>query len=93
MGGGNDLYKHAMTWKEQIAGAFGFGTAPFALHQSDEDLAKEAIRTAKAEGATRDEFAREIALYARKYVSSEGFLRERLRQDSAALDKLWKVSR
>jgi hypothetical protein len=93
VGNGNDLYKQAMTWKEQIAGAFGFGTAPFALHQSDEDLAKVAIQTAKAEGATREEFAREIALYARKYVSSEGLLRERLRQDSAALEKLWKVSR
>ena len=93
MGGGNDLYKQGMTWREQIAGAFGFGTAPFAVHRSDEDLAKAAIRTAKAEGATREEFAHEIALYARKYVSSEGILRERLRQDSATLDKLWKVGR
>jgi hypothetical protein len=38
-------------------------------------------------------FAREIALYARKYVSSESALRERLRRDSATLDKLWKVER
>lgn len=82
-----------MTWKEQIAGAFGFGTAPFAMHRSDEDLAKEAIRTAKAQGATREEFGREIALYARKYISSEGILRERLRQDSEKLEKLWKVGR
>lgn len=94
MATGNALYKQAMTtWKEQIPGAFGFGTAPFALHQSDEDLAKLAIQTAKDEGATREEFAREIALYARKYVSSEGLLRDRLRQDSEALDRLWKVSR
>jgi len=89
--GSNDLYKQAMTWRDQIAGAFGFGTAPFALHRSDADLAKAAIRSAKAEGATREDFAREIALYARKYVSSEGILRERLRQDSATLDRLWKV--
>ncbi len=81
-----------MTWKDQIAGAFGFGTAPFAMHNADEQLAKAAIRAAKAEGATRDDFAGEIALYARKYVSSENVLRERLRQDSAKLDKLWKVS-
>jgi hypothetical protein len=82
-----------MTWREQIAGAFGFGTAPFAAHRSDQDLAREAIRTAKTEGVTREEFAREIALYAKKYISSESVLRERLRQDSEALDKLWKVSR
>lgn len=82
-----------MTWREQIAGAFGFGTAPFAVHRSDQDLAKAAIRQAKAEGASREEFALEIGLYARKYISSEGVLRERLRQDSAMLDKLWKASR
>jgi len=82
-----------MSWREQIAGAFGFGTAPFAAHRSDQDVAREAIKAAKAEGASREEFAREIALYARKYISSESVLRERLRQDSAALDKLWKVSR
>jgi hypothetical protein len=82
-----------MSWREQIAGAFGFGTAPFATHRSDQDMAKHAIRAAKAAGASRDEFAREIAQYARKYISSEGVLRERLRQDSEMLDKLWKVSR
>ena len=82
-----------MSWREQIAGAFGFGTAPFAAHRSDQDVAREAIKAAKAEGASREEFAREIALYARKYISSESVLRERLRQDSAMLDKLWKVSR
>jgi hypothetical protein len=82
-----------MSWREQIAGAFGFGTAPFAAHRSDQDVAREAIKAAKAQGATREEFAQEIALYARKYISSESVLRERLRQDSAALDRLWKVSR
>ena len=82
-----------MSWREQIAGAFGFGTAPFAAHRPDQDVAREAIKAAKAQGATREEFAQEIALYARKYISSESVLRERLRQDSAALDKLWKVSR
>jgi hypothetical protein len=91
--GSNDLYKQAMTWREQIAGTFGFGTAPFALHRADEDLAKEAIRAAKAEGASREQFAHEIALYAKKYISSEGILRERLRRDSATLEKLWKISR
>ncbi len=82
-----------MTWREQIAGAFGFGTAPFALHRPDADLAKAAIRSAKAQGVSREDFAREIALYARKYISSEGTLRERLRQDAETLDKLWKTAR
>jgi len=82
-----------MAWRDDIAGAFGFGTAPFAAHRSDQDLARRAIRMAKTEGVSREEFAREIALYARKYISSESVLRERLRQDSAALDRLWKVRR
>ncbi|WP_300782411.1 hypothetical protein [Enhydrobacter sp.] len=47
-----------MTWKGRIAGALGFGTVPFALHRSDADLAKAAIRGAKADdGATCEDFA------------------------------------
>jgi hypothetical protein len=46
-----------MTWKGRIAGALGFGTVLFALHRSDADLAKAAIRGAKADGATREDFA------------------------------------
>jgi hypothetical protein len=81
-----------MAWKDQIAGSFGFGTAPFASYALDQDLAEEAIKAAKAEGATRDEFAHEIAMYPRKYIKSEQVLRERLREDSARLDELWKIS-
>jgi len=91
--GRTNLYNQPMTWKEQIAGAFGFRTAPFALHRSDANIARAAIRAAKADGATREDFAHEIALYARKYVGSEGDLRDRLRRDSETLDKLWKPSR
>ena len=82
-----------MAWKDQIAGSFGFGTAPFAAYRSDQDFAEEAIKAAKAEGATREEFAREIAAYPRKYIKSDQMLRERIRADSAKLDKLWKVKR
>jgi hypothetical protein len=81
-----------MAWKDQIAGSFGFGTAPFASYALDQDLAEEAIKAAKAEGATRDEVAHEIAMYPRKYIKSEQVLRERLREDSARLDELWKIS-
>ncbi len=82
-----------MAWKDQIAGSFGFGTAPFAAHRADQDLAEEAIKAAKAEGATREEFALEIAAYPRKYIKSDQMLRERISADSAKLDKLWKVQR
>jgi hypothetical protein len=80
-----------MTWKDQIAGSFGFGTAPFAANRLDEDRAKEAIRSAKAEGASREEFAKAIALYACKY--NENVQRERIKRDGDRFDKLWRISR
>ncbi len=82
-----------MAWKDLISGSFGFGTAPFAAHRPDQDFADRAIKAAKAEGATREEFAQEIAAYPRKYIKSDQMLRERIRADSVTLDKLWKVSR
>ena len=82
-----------MAWKDLIAGSFGFGTAPFAAYPADLDFASQAVRAAKAEGATREEFAREIAAYPRKYIKSELVLRQRLIADSAMLDKVWKMPR
>lgn len=82
-----------MTWTDLIAACFGFGTAPFAANRPDEESAKEAIRIAKAQGATREQFAQEIAMYPRKYIKSEQVLRERLRADADRLDKLWKIPR
>ena len=82
-----------MAWTELVAGCFGFGTAPFADNRQDEELAKEAIAVAKAEGATREQFAQHIALYPRKYIRSEQVLRDRMREDAARLEKLWVVER
>ena len=82
-----------MAWTDLVAGCFGFGTAPFANNRLDEGVAKEAIAAAKAEGATRQEFAQLIAMYPRKYIKSEQVLRERLREDAERLDKLWTIPR
>lgn len=79
-----------MAWIDLIAGCFGYGTAPFASNPPDQDCAKEAIRVAKAEGATRAEFAHMISLYPRRYIKSEHVLRNRLREDSLRFEKLWK---
>lgn len=83
----------AMTWTNLVPACFGFGTAPFAANRPDEELAKEAIRLAKAQGATKEQFAQEIALYPRKYIKSEHILRARLKEDADRLDRLWKVRR
>ena len=82
-----------MAWTDHIAGSFGFGTAPFAKYEIDEEIAKTAIAAAKSEGVTREEFARHIAEYPGKYIRSEQALRERVRDDAARLDKLWKIPR
>ena len=82
-----------MAWTDLVAGCFGFGTAPFASNRQDEDIAIQAIAAAKAEGATRYEFAQLIATYPRKYIKSEQVLRERLREDAERLEKLWATPR
>jgi hypothetical protein len=81
-----------MTWKDQIAGSFGFGTAPFATNRVDADRAREAIKAAKAEGA-REEFAKAIAQYACKYNKNENVQRERIKRDGDTFAKLWTISR
>ena len=78
-----------MAWTDLVAGCFGFGTAPFASNRPDEESAKEAIAAAKAEGATRAEFAQLIAMYPRKYMKSDQLLHERIREDAARLDMRW----
>ena len=82
-----------MAWTDLVSGCFGFGTAPFASNRPDEDSARAAIAVARAEGATKAEFAQVIAMYPRKYIKSDQLLRERIRDDAARLDKLWKVAR
>jgi hypothetical protein len=82
-----------MAWTDHIAGSFGFGTAPFAKYQIDEEIAITAIAAAQSEGVTREEFARHIAEYPGKYIRSEQVLRERVRDDAATLEKLWKIPR
>ncbi len=82
-----------MAWTDHIAGSFGFGTAPFAKYQDDEEFALTAIAAAKSEGVTREEFARHISEYPGKYIRSDQALRERVRDDAATLDKLWDMPR
>ncbi|MDI1344174.1 MAG: hypothetical protein PSV22_08770 [Pseudolabrys sp.] len=81
-----------MAWTDLVSGCFGFGTAPFATNRPDEESAKEAIAAARAEGASKADFAQVIAMYPRKYIKSDQLLRERIREDAARLDKLWKVA-
>jgi len=71
----------------------GFAPPPSAANRPDHARPKKAVKAAKAEGATRAQFADMIAIYPRKYIKSEQVLRERTREDSARLEKLWKLRR
>ena len=82
-----------MAWTDMISGCFGFGTAPFAANPLDESVAKRAIAVARAEGATRHQFAQLVASYPGRYIKSTQVLRDRVREDEARLAKLWKVTR
>ena len=61
----------------------------------DRFLAASTINTVESNirytQVTREEFARHIAEYFGKYIRSEQVLRERVRDDAARLDQLWKV--
>ncbi|MEM8978229.1 MAG: hypothetical protein AAGD04_01995 [Pseudomonadota bacterium] len=51
------------TWQEQIPGCMAATTAPFGIHPKDKKRAQEAIASAKSNGATFDDFAKELVWY------------------------------
>jgi len=55
----------------------------------DADRAKAAIKAAKAAGASRDEFEKELVWHIYKRVTAPGALQNHLAQDVARLHKLW----
>ncbi len=58
-------------------------------HQKTRDVMQMFIR----KGASREEFAKAIALYACKYNKNENVQRERIKRDGDTFDKLWRIPR
>jgi hypothetical protein len=78
-----------MSWQKQVAGGFGANDCLFAVHSLDEKRAKDAIKAAKAAGATRDDFEKEMVWHIYKNVTADGALQGHLATELAKLDKLW----
>lgn len=54
------LRKRGAPWNALIPGCFGLMDANFALHPLDKERAKNAIRVAKASGASFEDFEKEL---------------------------------
>jgi hypothetical protein len=78
-----------MRWQDKVAGCFGNVDALFAVHPLDEKRAKEAIKDAKAAGATFKDFEKEIVWYCYQQVTAQGALQDHLTQQVARARKLW----
>jgi hypothetical protein len=76
-------------WQDLVPGCFGVEDHIFALHRADEDRAKEAIEKAKAAGAKKDDFEKELVWHVYKKVRDCQILCKRLKDQSKKLDELW----
>lgn len=80
-----------MSWQKRIEDGAGFGTVDkvFAGHLSDEKTAKEVIAEAKNEGATFEEFEKELVYYVYKHVTAQGLLEKHLAKTVDKAKTLW----
>jgi hypothetical protein len=78
------------TWQDRISGCFGHQDGRFAVHPLDEKRAKELIKEAKASGASRDDFEKEIERYLIVHATVKDGVRARLRYEAKeTLNELW----
>ncbi len=80
-----------MTWQERVPACFGNQDVIFAVHPLDSERAKEAIAAAKAAGASRDDFEKEMVWHIYKSVTAEGMLQPHIKEQVGRLHKMWKV--
>ena len=79
-----------MDWRDRVPACFGEQDLIFASHPTDEERAKKAIREAKAAGASRDDFEKEMVWYIYKNVTADGFLQEHTKEQVRRLHKMWR---
>lgn len=78
-----------MSWQNQVPGCFGDQDVIFAGHPLDEGRAKQAIKDAKAAGATKDDFEKEMVWHVYKNVKNPDVRNERFSDQAKKLDKMW----
>src|SRR5262245_7085755 len=79
-----------MDWRDRVPACFGEQDLIFAWHPTDEERTKKAIREAKAAGASRDDFEKEMVWHIYKNVTADGFLQEHTKEQVRRLHKMWR---
>ena len=79
-----------MDWRDRVPACFGDQDLISASHPTDEERAKKAIREAKAAGASRDDFEKEMVWHIYKNVTADGFLQEHIKEQVRRLHKMWR---
>jgi hypothetical protein len=78
-----------MSWQNQVPGCFGAQDMIFAGHPLDADRAKQAIKDAKAAGASKDDFEKEMVWHVYKNVKDPGARIELFADQAEKLGKMW----
>jgi hypothetical protein len=78
-----------MAWQDRVPACFGDQDLIFAVHPMDEQRAKDAIKEAKAAGAARDDFEKEMVWHIYKNVTAEGYLQTHIKEQVGRLHKMW----
>lgn len=78
-----------MSWQVKVPGCFGSVDIVFAGHPADEERAREAIMAAKASGASRDDFEKEIVWHVHRNVTAREMLQQLISKNVATLLELW----
>jgi hypothetical protein len=79
-----------MNWRARIGAAFGDADCVFAGHWADDDHAKELIWEARHEGASKDDFFKEMVWHVYKNVSNPEHRERLFAEQEKELAKLWK---
>lgn len=78
-----------MAWQDQVAGGFGSVDCIFAGHPSDEERAKDAVKAAKAAGASKDDFCKEAIWHVYKNVAYHPAREDLFQKVETGINRMW----
>jgi hypothetical protein len=81
--------KRARPWEDMISGCFGENDRIFAGHPLDEKRAREAVKAAKAAGATITDFEKELLWDVYTHVKNHDVFWELVDKQNKKLKKMW----
>lgn len=78
-----------MSWQDDLDHAFGIVDREFAVHPSDKAKAKEVIKAAKAQGASFDDFQKEVLWNCYQHVTAPNALQPHVARQLKKARALW----